>query len=78
MAKDDIVLITFPFTDLSGPKLIPAVVLADNSLDLTVCFITNKSAGRKKWMFCCPQLQQMGSANPPSLGPLKLPRLTKP
>ena len=42
MAKGDIVLITFPFTDLTGSKLRPAVILAETVLDLTVCFITTQ------------------------------------
>ena len=42
MVKDDIVLITFPFTDLIGSKLRPAVILAQTTLDLTVCFITTQ------------------------------------
>ncbi|WP_304062770.1 type II toxin-antitoxin system PemK/MazF family toxin [Pedobacter glucosidilyticus] len=42
MAKGDVVLITFPFTDLSGSKFRPAVVLSENSMDYTVCFITSQ------------------------------------
>ena len=42
MAKGDILLITFPFTDLTGSKLRPAVVLAETSLDITLCFITTQ------------------------------------
>ncbi len=42
MEKGDIVLITFPFTDLSGAKLRPALVLANTEIDLTVCFITTQ------------------------------------
>ncbi len=42
MVKGDLVLITFPFTDLSGSKLRPAVLIAENLLDVTVCFITTQ------------------------------------
>jgi mRNA interferase MazF len=44
MVKGDILLITFPFTDLSGSELRPTVVLADTELDITVCFITTPMA----------------------------------
>jgi len=40
MPKGDIILIPFPFTDLTGTKLRPAVILTETSLDLTVSFIT--------------------------------------
>ena len=42
MKKGDIVLITFPFSDLSGSKLRPAIILCTNKLDITVCFITTR------------------------------------
>lgn len=35
-------LIAFPFTDLTGKKLRPAIILIEKSLDLTVCFITSQ------------------------------------
>lgn len=40
MKKGDIVLIPFPFSDLTGSKLWPAVVLISTAFDVTVCFIT--------------------------------------
>lgn len=42
MDKGDIVLIPFPYTDLSGSKLRPVVILFETAQDLVVCFITTQ------------------------------------
>lgn len=42
MNKGDIVLIPFPFTDLTGKKNRPALILIGSELDVTVAFITSK------------------------------------
>src|ERR1035441_7161422 len=42
MKKGDIILIPFPFTDLSGSKYRPALVLNSREDDVTVAFITTQ------------------------------------
>ncbi len=42
MNKGDVILIPFPFTNLNGSKLRPAVLLIESEYDLTVCFITTQ------------------------------------
>jgi mRNA interferase MazF len=42
MKKGSVVLIPFPFTDLTGSKVRPAVVLTSNEQDVTICFITSE------------------------------------
>lgn len=51
MTKGEIVLIPFPFSDLSGNKNRPALVLIDSEDDVTVCFITTQIKWKSEFDF---------------------------
>ena len=49
MKKGSVILIPFPFTDLRGSRVRPAVVVSKNALDVTICFVTSEL----KWKTEC-------------------------
>ncbi len=48
MKKGDIILLPFPFTDLKGNKLRPALILVVNRNDIVVAFITTNERLKQK------------------------------
>lgn len=77
MTKGDIVLITFPFTDLSGSKLRPAIILAVNTLDITVCFITTQITLRESTDIEITPTQKNGIKQPSLVRVSKIATLDK-
>ncbi len=49
MKKGDVVLIPFPFTDLSGIKNRPALILSVSNIDIIVAFITTRSLSNEEF-----------------------------
>ena len=49
MKKGDIVLIPFPFTDLTGAKNRPALILIDSDEDITISFVTTQLKWQEKF-----------------------------
>lgn len=68
MNKGDIVLVPFPFTDLTGNKNRPAVILIESEDDVTVCFISTQL----KW-----QSEYDIAVQPTELNGLKKPSLIR-
>jgi mRNA interferase MazF len=50
LTKGDVVLVPFPFTDLSQTKLRPAIVLyvQPEGEDITLCFISSQNLDRSR------------------------------
>lgn len=67
--KGDIVLIPFPFTDLSGSKVRPAVLLAQpkQSGDILVAFITSKTKPNTQHAVLCTPDQVNGLKVPSAI-----------
>ena len=49
MKKGSVILISFPFTDLKGNKIRPAIVLCVNEFDVTICFVTSELRWKAKY-----------------------------
>ena len=49
MTKGDLVLVPFPFTDLSGRKLRPALLLYCDESDVLCAFITSNTSNHKQF-----------------------------
>jgi len=62
--KGDVVLVTFPFTDLSGEKRRPSLVVGASEEHIVVAFITTRATGPKRWHTPLPATEQNGLVSP--------------
>ena len=77
MNKGDIVLIPFPFTDLSGNKNRPAIIIIDSEGDVTVCFITTQLKWQSEFDISIQPSDQNGLKKTSLIRLINLPQLIK-
>ncbi len=60
MKKGDIILLSFPFTDLKGTKIRPALILVVSDLDVVVAFITTQFKWKNPYDILLERNDRMG------------------
>jgi mRNA interferase MazF len=78
MINGDIILIPFPFTDLTGNKLRPAAILIATDYDLTLSFITTQIKWKEATDIELLPSRNNGIKLPSLIRLSKLPLLTNP
>lgn len=77
MKKGDVVLIKFPFTDLSGSKNRPALILISRESDVVVSFITSNIFHSEHWDVALQPNKQNGLKKTSVIKVAKLATLNK-
>ncbi|OGG73065.1 hypothetical protein A3A38_01810 [Candidatus Kaiserbacteria bacterium RIFCSPLOWO2_01_FULL_53_17] len=65
--KGDIVLVMFPFTDMSGEKRRPALVVGNSEEHVVVAFISTRATGSKRWHISISPSEQSGIVSPSTI-----------
>ena len=77
-SKGDIVLLDFPFSDLSGQKVRPALVLVVRRAEVTVAFISSQVAKAEADDMVLPPAAHTGLTKPSFLRLSKVATLSRP
>ena len=77
MKRGDLVLVPFPFTDLSSTKNRPALVLLYNDEDVTLSFITTQKRWAQEWDLYLEPTDQNGLKKPSIVRLAKITTLEK-
>ena len=62
--KGDIIIVDFPYSDFSGAKRRPALVIGASEEHIIVAFITTKKTGPSRWFISIAATSQTGMVAP--------------